>query len=257
MQENAELAKGIRAVFVFYLIVLSTYLIVLLPPEVIKALAVEDGFIETVGAIAFLLAAVAFFASYANSSGLRNNFGGFRTQRNVFYFLLGILFLICFGEEVSWGQRFVNWNTPGWLEAINLQGETNLHNIEVFHGSKRDGTPRTGFADMLQMNRLFAIFWLIFCVVTPLAYKFSRRVRVWCEWIGLPIVPLWIGGLFIVHAMVFQLIWTIVTQTNPGIRFDINELKESNYAIIFLILAFWELRKTVLSRLQLATGTSA
>ena len=251
MQENAELAKGIKAVIVLYSIVLSSYLIILLPQEVIKALTVEDGFIENAGALSFFLASVLFFTAYGYSSGLKNQFGGFRTQRNVFYFLLGILFLICFGEEVSWGQRFFNWNTPGWLEAINLQGETNIHNIEVFHGSKRDGTPRTGFADMLQMNRLFAIFWLIFCVVTPLAYKFSRRVREWCEWSGVPIVSLWIGALFIVHAVVFQLIWTVVTQTNPGIRFDINELKETNYAIIFLILAFWELRKTILSRQEL------
>ncbi len=40
---------------------------------------------------------------------------------------LGSLYIA--GEEVSWGQWFLNWNTPeGWRE-LNDQGETNLHNI--------------------------------------------------------------------------------------------------------------------------------
>lgn len=33
------------------------------------------------------------------------------------------------GEEISWGQRILGIDTPDALEAINAQGETNLHNI--------------------------------------------------------------------------------------------------------------------------------
>lgn len=32
------------------------------------------------------------------------------------------------GEEVSWGQQFLNWNTPEYWARINDQQETNLHN---------------------------------------------------------------------------------------------------------------------------------
>lgn len=252
MPDRPELSASMRTIFVLYTIVLSSYFIVLLPTDVIRALAVEDGFIETVGATAFLLASVAFFVAYGYSSGLTNHFGMFQTQRNLFYFLLGLLFLICFGEEISWGQRLFNWATPDWLEARNIQGETNLHNIELFHGSNPDGTPRTGFESLLKMNRLFSLFWLLFCVVTPLAYRISRRLRKWCDWIGLPIVPLWIGGLFVAHAVVIYWIYTALAQTDPKTAYNINELKETNYAIIFLILAWWELRNTVLSRTRLA-----
>jgi hypothetical protein len=254
---NAAHALSFKAIIVFYLIVLSTCLIVLLPPEVISALADEDGLIENAGALSFFLASVLFFIAYGYSSGLKSHFCGYQIQRNVFYFLLGILFLICFGEEISWGQRFFHWATPGWLESINVQGETNLHNIDVFHSKKWDGTPKTGLAAQLNMNQLFRLFWWLFCVVTPLACTFSRRIREWCEWIGLPIVPLWIGGLFIAHGAVFYWVSEMLTQTDRGIHSDINELKETNYAIIFLILAFWELRKTVFSRRQPATETTA
>jgi hypothetical protein len=237
-----------RTIFVLYAIVLSSYFIVLLPKDVISALAVEDGIIETVGAIAFLLASMGFFTAYGYSSGLKNNFGRLQTRRNLYYFLLGLLFLICFGEEISWGQRLFNWATPDWLEARNIQGETNLHNIELFHGSTRDGTPRTGIGSLLKMNRLFSLFWLLYCVVTPLAYLASRRLREWCDWIGLPLVPLWIGGLFVANAVVIYWIFTAIEVTDPLKAYDVNELKETNYAIIFLILAWWELRHTILSR---------
>ena len=41
--------------------------------------------------------------------------------------LLGLFFLI--GEELSWGQRIFNWETPESFQEINKQGETTLHNI--------------------------------------------------------------------------------------------------------------------------------
>jgi hypothetical protein len=39
--------------------------------------------------------------------------------------------LACFyvaGEEVSWGQHFLNWDTPAYWQAVNDQHETNFHN---------------------------------------------------------------------------------------------------------------------------------
>ena len=233
-----------------YAIVLSSYLLFLLPSDVFLALTVEDGLIENLGAISFFVASCVFFCAYAYSSGQENHLGSFRTQRNTFYLLLGILFLICFGEEISWGQRAFHWMTPEWLQEINRQGETNLHNISFFHSKRADGTLKSGLAMLRNMNRLFALFWLGFCVVVPVAYKFSRRMRGWCEWIGLPIVPLWIGGLFLVHALVFQLVYESLAQADPRVRNGINELKESNNAALFLFLALWELKRTVLSRRQ-------
>lgn len=39
--------------------------------------------------------------------------------------------LFCFyvaGEEIIWGQHILNWSTPEHWQALNDQGETNLHN---------------------------------------------------------------------------------------------------------------------------------
>jgi len=158
MRDDPGITDGMGMIIVSYAIVLASYFLILLPSDVILALLSEDGLIENVGAISFLLASGVFFFVYAYSSGMGNRFGRPRTQRNVFYFLLGILFLICFGEEVSWGQRAFHWMTPGWLEEMNVQGETNLHNIDLFYSRKRDGTPKSGLAMLLNMNRLFVLF---------------------------------------------------------------------------------------------------
>ena len=47
--------------------------------------------------------------------------------------------LACFyisGEEVSWGQHFLNWDTPSYWAAVNDQQETNLHNTTAWLDQK-------------------------------------------------------------------------------------------------------------------------
>jgi hypothetical protein len=45
------------------------------------------------------------------------------------YLLLALGAFFVAGEEISWGQRIFGWSTPDTLDAINHQGETNVHNI--------------------------------------------------------------------------------------------------------------------------------
>ncbi len=40
------------------------------------------------------------------------------------------------GEEISWGQWLVGWETPDWFAARNDQGETNLHNMSSWLDQK-------------------------------------------------------------------------------------------------------------------------
>jgi len=45
------------------------------------------------------------------------------------HLLLALAAFFVAGEEISWGQRIFGWGTPEALDAINHQGETNVHNI--------------------------------------------------------------------------------------------------------------------------------
>ena len=64
-----------------------------------------------------------------------------RGDRLVFiWILLGLLGSIYMaGEEASWGQHYAGWLTPEGWQAVNDQGETNLHNTSAWLDQK----PRT------------------------------------------------------------------------------------------------------------------
>lgn len=38
-------------------------------------------------------------------------------------------------EEISYGQHVFHWQTPEYFSSINLQGETNLHNLSKIQGN--------------------------------------------------------------------------------------------------------------------------
>jgi len=40
------------------------------------------------------------------------------------------------GEELSWGQHLLGWETPEPVKALNDQGETNLHNVSSWFDQK-------------------------------------------------------------------------------------------------------------------------
>ena len=61
--------------------------------------------------------------------------------RRAIFAWLGLLALGCLyiaGEEHSWGQHFLHWNTPAYWSEINRQNETNLHNVsDIFDKAPR------------------------------------------------------------------------------------------------------------------------
>lgn len=60
-------------------------------------------------------------------------------RRPVVSVWVGLAALGCFyvaGEEVSWGQHFLQWNTPEYWRAVNDQAETNLHNVSSWFDQK-------------------------------------------------------------------------------------------------------------------------
>lgn len=84
----------------------------------------EDGIAETVQVGCYLVAAV--LAGSTAAGWWRR---GERAIAVLFgLFLLGLVFLV--GEEISWGQRLLDWETPAAFRELNGQQETNLHNID-------------------------------------------------------------------------------------------------------------------------------
>ena len=87
----------------------------------------EDGVLEYLSAVSYLLASVFFILSWRRSRSLGNRLV------SLGYFAAGMLFFVVSGEEISWGQRILGIATPESISEVNRQGELTLHNLEGLH----------------------------------------------------------------------------------------------------------------------------
>ncbi len=91
-------------------------------PQSYAALGAEDGWMENLTAVWFLLAGLLLFAAALFE---RHFF------RSSVYVLGGIAMVFVAGEEISWGQRIFGFATPDFLLGLNEQSEFNVHNIDL------------------------------------------------------------------------------------------------------------------------------
>jgi len=195
----------------------------------------EDGLFETAGALMYLLASLLFVYLYFKSKS-GNDFIFFRTKRNLFYLLLGLLFFICFGEEISWGQRIFNIDTPEVIAAINGQNEINVHNLFFF-----DRFGKQGIEIWWSASRLLAIFWFLYCVLIPILHNNFKKISNFFTTLNLPIVPIWIGSLFVLNYIFLKF---VEKNLNHLYLIDIAlfqeaniEIGEANTGFLFFIVA--------------------
>ena len=91
--------------------------------ETIFAINREDGVIEGGTVLCFLAASVGSAVLLFRSRS---------KARKVFCGLLAFGFFMCAGEEMSWGQHLFGWKAPEAIAKVNVQAETNLHNLSGY-----------------------------------------------------------------------------------------------------------------------------
>ena len=227
---------GSRSLFFAYLLPPLAFLLLPIVSDTytLARLGAEDGLFENIGAVANLAASALFMLAYLRSSAVTQTFFGYATKRNVYFLLLSALMFFCFGEEISWGQRIFDWDTPAWLAAVNVQGETTIHNLQPFSAKDFSGNRKSFLQLFLNMNRLLAIFTLLYCIVLPLTVRNWKMAARFVEYAGIPVPPLSIGGLFASVYLSFHA--SIIIFGLPAVSY-LDELKESLYAAIFAFIA--------------------
>ncbi len=198
-----------------------------------RRLTAEDRFVETLGAIMFLVSSVGFGLAYFRSSRLRYKVKGQaeQTRKNIFYLLLSLFFLLAFLEEISWGQRIFGVETPAIFAKYNHQEEINIHNLNWFHGLD-DSQNRKSFLQLLwNADRLFSIFWFSYCVCIPLLGKYNQRMKKVFAKIRLPVIP-------IQYAFLFPFTYVASRAVNVMYHLDgVVETKEAVFAVLFACVA--------------------
>jgi hypothetical protein len=222
-----------KVVFRLFAIGFVYWLVTFLLPFVLPAEAVvswmtgEDSLVEYL-TFAFLFATAILFIVLFFRTQSGNHFWFIHTKRNFIYLGLALVFLFGAGEEISWGQRILGFETPEELRAINEQEEFTVHNLPFFNS--------TNIGSLLQMNRLFLMFWFVFAIVIPLAARLSPRIHAWFNQIGMPIASFEVGVLLLIgyaSSKFYQFFEQFDADIYEG---RITEIRESQEALILMLL---------------------
>jgi hypothetical protein len=232
-----------RTIIIATYLVLLEFTLLLGPVDTAAWLGLEAGPVENAGAISFLLAGAVFLVTAYRSSEFHRRYGASHMESPLALLALGALCLVCFGEEIGWGQRLFDYSVPAWLEGINRQGEWNLQNLAWFHAKTAEGAAKSFWDRPISMVQFLAFFQLTLCTMVPLLTAYSATLRTWGARIGLPIVPWWIAGLVPTQFLITQVLSAAIGEQPIGGN-TLGENKESVQAFIFLVVALWAYRRT-------------
>jgi hypothetical protein len=215
-----------------------TYSVLTMGNNWIGALIPEDHYFEIVGAFSFLVTSILFFYGFLLARRTLDK-SWVSLAKQLIYVGLALLFFFGAGEEISWGQRLLGFETPQALSQVNRQEEFNLHNLSAWEASA-----------FLDPDRLFDIFWFLFAVFTPAV---ALVIPPFKRWAGqfIPIVFWGVSLLFLYNYLWAKLAKVIFEASYAFEGFSlaqaIQEIKESNYAIVFVLVglfAVWDLNKS-------------
>lgn len=160
-------------------------------PQLFKTIRAEDGLIENLTALGYFASAglSVWLSRYAEKWGTK------KWEKYLFQYLFllaGIAFFVVGGEEISWGQRIFEFQTPAIIAEQNRQSEINLHNSEIVWPYVYTGYLLIGLYGMLA--------WIPKWLATELLPKkgiIANRVKLF--------IPS--GYLFINFAMIVLYVW--------------------------------------------------
>jgi hypothetical protein len=222
-------------------VVISFTVLLFVNEETQYHLTKEDGFFESVGAVGWFITFVVFFYIFwKNKSG--NNLIFLRTKRNLVFFILGTFCFIACGEEISWGQRIFEIQTPDFLKKINRQDETNLHNIVFLQSQYANSEDLPFWVRMLSMTRIFQAFWFVYCVLLPLASRFNHKIYYYIKNMNIPLIPIGLGVVFLANYSISRIIPLIYNMSFNSNDHYFVEIKESNFGILFMLVSLYFLQ---------------
>jgi hypothetical protein len=215
-----------------------TYAILAMGNNLIVATIPEDHYFEIVGAFSLLVTSLLFLYGFLQARKTLDKTWPSMIKQLV-YLGLAVLFFFGAGEEISWGQRILGFQTPEPLSEVNRQEEFNIHNLSAWEASA-----------FLDADRMFDMFWFLFAVFTPaialVAPSFKRFAGQF-----IPIVFWGISLLFLYNYLWAKLAKVFFSAAyvyeKISLSQAIQEVKESNYAIIFILVGFyaiWDLNRS-------------
>lgn len=189
----------------------------------------EDHVIENLAPYFWFVGAAFFFVTFVKYKA-PSRFLYLKSERNLYLLLLSLVCVLGGGEEISWGQRVFGLRTPAVVESHNVQGELNIHNLEILNGVDRTGVPRHGWKRLLNFSALGNMFWFVSCLLIPLMNSVAAPRDVFRRW-GVPVCPLGIGLLLMANYMTLKVTDLFIV----GLNSPLTEIMETNVAFLFFL----------------------
>lgn len=187
----------------------------------------ESGFIENGTVLLLIPAAIFLFI-------VTLRFWKNQQKSLAIWFLLAALVCVGFaGEEASWGQHWVGWQSPEYFEEHNRQGETNFHNLNIQFGRL--------------VKSILTLMIIVGGLILPLTRNAAESSESFFGWIVATRVSVAAASFVLLVRVVerlktwFDLDWFLLTV-------NLKELQEL-YIAIFLFIYAWsiKIRTTTLS----------
>jgi hypothetical protein len=152
---------------------------------VAAAYTVENGALQNVTVAGYLFATVLFAYAWLQTPS------HFPLRRwSLLLLAVGSAFVAL--EEVNWGQSFLHYSTPAFLEQANIQQEVSLHNLEL----------PGPLAGRHWSNELLWLLTVLGGVVLPLLFLTSTSVRRVLRGYGLTVPPWVVQGYCFAAAII-------------------------------------------------------
>lgn len=152
---------GLPLLFLFFI----AAVIVFFPDRVEATIESENGAVELGTSLVLLPGIIAGISGFLGRGRLPSEWLGYW----LLLVTLGCIYIA--GEEISWGQHLLHWDTPEYFQAINDQQETNIHNVSSWFDQK---------------PRLLLELWVLIGGVIMPPWRLFRRikypVRDWRYW---------------------------------------------------------------------------
>ena len=122
---------------------------------------------------------------------------------------------------------------PKALVHANRQGEINIHNLNWFHGNEEGGSKKSFLKLLINGDRLFSVFWLMFGVAVPLLDRYSQRFRTLFSDIRMPVLPVAFSVFFVLNYIISKSMPPLESFNYPTHPWT--EIKEANCAFLLML----------------------